>query len=152
MESKLIATIIGMALVVATVYSQSAFAATKLIDIHQEHQVVGSGYLDAFICGKFATYNQVLTLSPYIFQFFDNGASQLIMNIAYQFYDTSGHLVATGQLKNIQVSGQGGLPQTFSFTNMAQCTGFSNSPGHLQKVGESLTVGEDGNIKQIRFF
>jgi hypothetical protein len=35
---------------------------------------------------------------------------------------------------------------------MAQCTGQSDTPGKLQKFGSSLTVGEDGLIKQSRFF
>ena len=35
---------------------------------------------------------------------------------------------------------------------MAQCPGQSDTPGKLQKFGSSLTVGEDGLIKQSRFF
>ena len=109
---------------------------------------MGHGEISAFVCGRFDTYIQDQTIQESSFVAFDNGHSILTENLQYQFFDSTGKLIATGMLKNKQVSGDGGLPATFSFTNMAQCTGNSDTPGKLQKFGFSQTVGEDGLIKQ----
>jgi hypothetical protein len=129
-------------------FSGNAIAAVKLIDV-REQNLSFTSTIDTFICGSFDTYTQESTIRQSSFVYFDNGHGLMIVNLQYQFFDSTGKLVATGMLKDKQISGDGELPLIFSSTNMAQCTGHSETPGKLQKFGISLTVGEDGRIKQI---
>ena len=123
-----------------------AAAAEKVID-SLEQNLVFTSQIDFF-----DTYTHVQIIRQSSFVLFDNEHSFLTVDLQYQLFDSTGKLVATGMLKNKQISGDGGLPATFSFTNMARCSGHSDTPGKLQKFGSSLTVGEAGLIKQSHFF
>jgi hypothetical protein len=147
--------LIGIIIIAAIGYSIATLgntnAAVKVLDTREQNLSFPST-IDAFICGRFDTYTQIQTIHQSSFVSYDNGHSLLTLDLQYQFFDSAGKLVATGTLKNKQLQGEGGLPATISFTNMAQCTGHSETPGKLQKFGSTLTIGEDGLIKQSRTF
>lgn len=130
-----------------------ASAAEKVFEDRMTNVSVPIG--DAFavlpesVCGVAGPFDGELLINTLQFVMWDNGHFLFTTTNSVRLFDSAGNQVL---LDRITVHNEGGpttLPNSFGISLVSHCTKDSATPGKLYETHFTVTVGEDGTIRQL---
>jgi len=138
-----------LALIVVSLFSSPALAATKIIDVREQNFDVTIGTVTETRCGITDTFTVVIHLYQSSFVLWSNGVSVLNEDIKVKLVSTSGVVISFAPEMNQLVNGTGSLPANLHISIHAVCTGASPSPGLLDNIVIGETIDQNGMITEL---
>ncbi len=143
----ILAAVLAGPLLVALLASPTltAWAATKIIDIHVQNISTSSPFPDTSVCDIAGTFTENMHIGQFDLVVWDNGHVELkTTGVQSKIFDSTGNLVAKTHTFDIFAFKEGGLPliteEDFIFT----CTG-GPTPGKQFNGHGGITIDENGN-------
>lgn len=101
------------------------------------------------ICGVAGPFTGDIHFNVLQFVFWDNGHHVITSSNSVTLFDPAGNLVLRDRFSIHDVGGPNTLPSIFGISLVSHCTPNSATPGRLYETHLTVTVGEDGILKQI---